>query len=592
MVTKKSLQDPAESCKVIIVTYIVQIRSINMKRKSIINTAVLSSALQALLMVISCLVVTVVFLGRIVTGTYDEMNVSIAGAALAAVDRDEMRALAIEVDEVIKQKGSFDGALDEDNTKWLEAFSEIGASERYQKLWEELNTIRKGTSSTALDYVLIYPAENREVFIMDACDVNVLPCGETHDVDLKAYLDQPKEDFEGFVTRSAVYGGLRTDGIAVYLDTERGIYAYLLSDIPLVNINNKVIQFLFQTSLVAVIVTLLICVGIVMSIKTKVIAPLKKLTDTAEMFVGQYELRSENHDENSIFEGVYDNKIEELYNLASSLHSMELEIRSYLRDIDRYSMERTKLDTELNLARKIQAGVLSTDFEPVKERAGADIFATMAPAKEVGGDFYDFFFTDDEHLCLVIADVSGKGVPAALFMMIAKALIKNRLKSGDSPSEALYHVNRQICEYNLGNMFVTVWVCMIDLSTGRAVDVNAGHEHPTLRHAGGEYEMIKYRHNPAIGVMEDTEYDEHEFTLNKGDMLFVYTDGLPEATDRKEEMFGSKRMLETLNRFKEESPKGLLIEIRNTVGDFVGDREPFDDLTMMALEWGKTEKKA
>ena len=563
-----------------------------MKRKSIIKTAVLSSAVQAFLMVISCLVVTVVFLGRIVTGTYDEMNVSIAAAAIAAVDIDEMRSLAVEVDAVIKQKGSFEGALDEDDSEWLEDFSGIGSSESYIKLREELNTIRRGTSSTALDYVLIYPEENREVFIMDACDVNVLPCGKTHDVDLKAYRGQPREDFEGFVTRSAVYGGLHTDGIAVYLDAEKGIYAYLLSDIPLANINNKVIRFLLQTSVVAIIVTILICAGVVMNIKARVIAPLKKLTETAEVFVGQYELRSENHDENSIFENVYNGDIEELYYLASSLQSMELEIGSYLRDIDRYSMERAKLDTELDLARKIQAGVLSTDFDPVRKRAGADIFATMAPAKEVGGDFYDFFFTDAEHLCLVIADVSGKGVPAALFMMIAKALLKNRLKSGDTPSEALYHVNRQICEYNLGDMFVTVWACMIELSTGKAVDVNAGHEHPVIRHEGGEYELIKYKHNTAIGVMEDMEYNEHEFYLKKGDMLFVYTDGLPEATDRKEEMFGSARMLETLNRYGKEAPKELLIGIRDTVGEFVGEREPFDDLTMMALEWGKAEKKA
>ncbi|HAV01549.1 MAG TPA: hypothetical protein DCW47_10230 [Lachnospiraceae bacterium] len=563
-----------------------------MKRKSIIKTAVLSSAVQAFLMVISCLVVTVVFLGRIVTGTYDEMNVSIAAAAIAAVDIDEMRSLAVEVDAVIKQKGSFEGALDEDDSEWLEDFSGIGSSESYIKLREELNTIRRGTSSTALDYVLIYPEENREVFIMDACDVNVLPCGKTHDVDLKAYRGQPREDFEGFVTRSAVYGGLHTDGIAVYLDAEKGIYAYLLSDIPLTNINNKVIHFLLQTSVVAIIVTILICAGVVMNIKARVIAPLKKLTETAEVFVGQYELRSENHDENSIFENVYNGDIEELYYLASSLQSMELEIGSYLRDIDRYSMERAKLDTELDLARKIQAGVLSTDFDPVRKRAGADIFATMAPAKEVGGDFYDFFFTDAEHLCLVIADVSGKGVPAALFMMIAKALLKNRLKSGDTPSEALYHVNRQICEYNLGDMFVTVWACMIELSTGKAVDVNAGHEHPVIRHEGGEYELIKYKHNTAIGVMDDMEYNEHEFYLKKGDMLFVYTDGLPEATDRKEEMFGSVRMLETLNRYRKEAPKELLIGIRDTVGEFVGEREPFDDLTMMALEWGKAEKKA
>ncbi|HAG68717.1 MAG TPA: phosphoserine phosphatase, partial [Lachnospiraceae bacterium] len=206
-------------------------------------------------------------------------------------------------------------------------------------------------------------------------------------------------------------------------------------------------------------------------------------------------------------------------------------------------------------------------------------------AKEVGGDFYDFFMTDDGHLCLVIADVSGKGVPAALFMMVAKALIKNRMKSGDSPSEALFHVNNQICEYNIGSMFVTVWACLIDVMTGASVSVNAGHEHPVVRRCNEGFELVRYRHCPAVGVMEGTVYSEHSFSFGKGDLLFVYTDGLPEAENREEEMYGTTRMMGFLNRHRDEDPEKLLLSVKRNVGEFVGEREPFDDLTMMAVKW-------
>jgi sigma-B regulation protein RsbU (phosphoserine phosphatase) len=207
----------------------------------------------------------------------------------------------------------------------------------------------------------------------------------------------------------------------------------------------------------------------------------------------------------------------------------------------------------------------------------------MTPAKEVGGDFYDFFFVDEDHLALVMADVSGKGVPAALFMVIAKTLIKNRALMGGSPAEVLSYANDQLCEGNDAQLFVTVWMAIIELSTGKGLAANAGHEHPAIKRAGGEWELVTYRHSPAVATMEGMVFKEHEFELNPGDRLYVYTDGVAEATDAHDELYGTERMLNALNREAEASPEVLLKNVKADIDEFVGDADQFDDITMLGL---------
>ena len=207
----------------------------------------------------------------------------------------------------------------------------------------------------------------------------------------------------------------------------------------------------------------------------------------------------------------------------------------------------------------------------------------MTPAKEVGGDFYDFFLVDEDHLAMVMADVSGKGVPAALFMVITKTLIKNRAQMGDSPADILYHVNNQLCDGNESDMFVTVWLAILELSTGKGIAANAGHEHPVLCRKGGRYELVVYRHSMAVAAMEDITFKEHGFELHPGDRIFVYTDGVPEATNAKNELFGTERMLEALNRDPDAAPEEQLKAVRESVDEFVGEAPQFDDMTMLGF---------
>lgn len=244
-----------------------------------------------------------------------------------------------------------------------------------------------------------------------------------------------------------------------------------------------------------------------------------------------------------------------------------------------------RLATELNLASDIQTNVLPNIFPVFPERKEFTLHASMTPAKEVGGDFYDFFFVDDDHIALVMADVSGKGIPAALFMMVARTLIKNRTMMGGTPSEILYDVNNQLCEGNVAGLFVTVWLGILEISTGKGMAANAGHEHPVLCRKGDEFALIEYRHSPAVAAMEGMRFREHEFELRPGDTIFVYTDGVAEATNSSNELFGTDRMLDALNKDADALPEQILENVMEGINDFVKGAEQFDDITMLSLKY-------
>ena len=208
----------------------------------------------------------------------------------------------------------------------------------------------------------------------------------------------------------------------------------------------------------------------------------------------------------------------------------------------------------------------------------------MDPAREVGGDFYDFFLIDKDHLCMVIADVSGKGIPAALFMMISKIIIQSCAMLGRGAGEILTKTNEALCSNNRMEMFVTAWVGILEISTGKLTAANAGHEYPAIK-TGGRFELLKDKHGLVVGAMPGIVYKEYELDLKPGDKLFLYTDGVAEATRGGDELFGTKRMLDALNKDPDAEPEMLLVNVRRAVDEFVGDDEQFDDLTMMCFEY-------
>ena len=242
-------------------------------------------------------------------------------------------------------------------------------------------------------------------------------------------------------------------------------------------------------------------------------------------------------------------------------------------------------ETELNMATEIQMSMLPLTFPAFPDRSEFDIYASMDPAKEVGGDFYDFFLIDDDHLATVIADVSGKGVPAALFMMSSKILLNDHATIGGSPAEILERVNKLVYANNKAHMFVTVWLGILEISTGKLTSASAGHEYPMIN-VNGKYELLKDKHGLAIGAMPNSKYKDTEITLHKGDSVFVYTDGVAEATDANNELFGTDRTLEALNAIQAGvSQKEILAGVRSAVDAFVKEAPQFDDLTMLGLKY-------
>ena len=276
---------------------------------------------------------------------------------------------------------------------------------------------------------------------------------------------------------------------------------------------------------------------------------------------------------------------DEIELLAVAFDDLSRKTKNYIDEITKITAEKERISTELSLANKIQAAMMPHIFPAFPDRSAFDVFASMNPAKEVGGDFYDFFLVDDDHLCVIMADVSGKGVPAALFMMASKIMMQSYALMGLPPGEILTKTNEAICSNNQEEMFVTAWLGILEISTGRLTAANAGHEFPVLKRPDGVFELIHDKHGLVIGAMDNIRYSEYMLQLERGAKLFVYTDGVPEATATDNEFFGIQRMLAALNEVPDAAPQAIVGRVHEAVDAFVAGAEQFDDLTMLCLEY-------
>ena len=331
--------------------------------------------------------------------------------------------------------------------------------------------------------------------------------------------------------------------------------------------------------------TLLIVEMVLMrAIEKKVTRPLLHLTDALENYTDNKE-KGLNTEAVSVECGPYTTGYGEVSSLVRTCVNMVDEIDSYTENLKHVTAEKERIGTELDVASKIQRDMLPCIFPPFPDRAEIDLFASMTPAREVGGDFYDFYFIDQDHLALTIADVSGKGVPAALFMVISKTLLKHHAQTGQSPKEILTYVNHQLCENNSSFMFCTVWLGILNVKTGKLTASNGGHEYPAVKRTGGKFELIKGRHDPALGIRDGIRYHEYELTLYPGDCIFQYTDGVTEATAASQELFGEERLKDSLNLEPQASPEVLIRNMHESIDGFVGNAPQFDDITMICVKY-------
>ena len=283
-------------------------------------------------------------------------------------------------------------------------------------------------------------------------------------------------------------------------------------------------------------------------------------------------------------------KRDEIGTLAHSVHQMEYDVCRNMDELEKITAEKERISTELSVATKIQIDALPKGYPAFPERKDFALTASMDPAKEVGGDLYDYLLIDDDRLMFIVGDVSGKGVPAALFMMTAKTLLTTYGAQGLSPAKIFELTNTQLCKGNDTGMFVTCWLGILTFSTGELRFVNAGHPSPVLfKKATSEFSYLKTKPNFVLGCMEDSPYTEHSINLDKGDRLFVYTDGVVEATDSENQLYGEERLLNVMQKTEEMSVKETLEAVRESIDDFVGEAEQFDDITTLAFDWTATE---
>jgi sigma-B regulation protein RsbU (phosphoserine phosphatase) len=344
-------------------------------------------------------------------------------------------------------------------------------------------------------------------------------------------------------------------------------------------------EYVRRVLFAVIILAFLIIVGQSMYLHKTLLDPLSKITNEAQRFAHENVLSGSRLTDSIT-------NIDEIGMLASSIDQMEEKIQDYVDHITAITAERERIGAELSLATRIQEDMLPNEFPAYPDRKEFDIYASMNPAKEVGGDFYDFFLIDDTHLAVVMADVSGKGIPAALFMMVSKIMIKNQAMTGDGPAKILEVVNDHICDNNREEMFVTVWLGILDTETGILTASNAGHEYPMIMKSDSGFELLKDKHGFVIGGMPGLKHTEYEIRLEKGSKVFVYTDGLAEAQNAAGEFYSTERAIEELNVCKKESPEFIIKWMGRSVDKFVADAPQFDDLTMLCLEYkGKEEKE-
>ena len=454
----------------------------------------------------------------------------------------------------------------------------------YSWLITRINNIKQVNQSDYLFCVRTDAPYNKQFFMFSAADPGAVRGTEYEQVytlGVSVNVDESQRDAmqSAVINKSFIADAGSYVDYYSYMETIDG-HDYLIGmTFDLAGVMSEVEQQRGSRSLAAMVYQIFLSVICSLAIFFFVLRPLKIIQSS----IRHYKDRKDSHQVKRHLEHI--NMNNEIGELATDVVEMTEEIDDHLDRISRITAERERIGAELGLATDIQKSMLPHSFPPFPDRKEIDIFALMEPAREVGGDFYDFFMVDDDHLCLVIADVSGKGIPAALFMMISKIIIKSCTMLGEGPAGILKKTNEAICEDNQTEMFVTVWVGILELSTGILRAANAGHEYPAIRHPGSRFELYKDKHGFVIGGFEDVEYTEYEMQLQPGSQIFVYTDGVPEASDAGANMFGTQRMLVSLNETTDNAPEEIIRHVRKSIDEFTQDGTQFDDLTMLCVRY-------
>ena len=497
-------------------------------------------------------------------------------------------------DRVMTNSNAIAAMLDVDAVKTILAEGGDQTPE-YKEMYDLFNKLKKDGDITFLS--LVVPDEDSVCFYIDAMveemgddPANQLPYGSDILYVDAANPDDPA-DMEKYITiweryrdNKGIDEPLVTDndygynytGVSVILDENGSAIAEIQYILDMSEVRAYLNSFLINMLLISFAIIGITIIVYIFFVRKMVTKPVGKLTAFTQ------EITKTSKFENQHIEIKTGDEIQ---SLSESFNFMLVELENYIANLSKVTAEKERIGAELDIATHIQASMLPCIFPAFPDRPEIDIYATMDPAKEVGGDFYDFFMVDDTHLAIVMADVSGKGVPAALFMVIGKTLIKDHTTPGRDLGKVFSEVNNLLCESNSEEMFITAFEGVLDLVTGEFVYVNAGHEMPFICKAGGEFEPYKIRAAFVLAGMEDMKYRAGSMTLEPGDKIFQYTDGVTEATNVNNELYGMERLGAILNKVKSGKPDEILPAVKQDIDAFVGEAPQFDDITMLCLEY-------
>lgn len=465
--------------------------------------------------------------------------------------------------------------MDQQSKEILDDGTTLSLSDEYDIMVIFLSDLKKHAEIKSL--YLQYDRDGVTYNILDP-DEDLLWVGST---------EPPIKEFESYGNNDKIpptiyrsqYGWLCTLCIPITNADTGEVVGYIGADMDMTEIIHDRRDY-FLHSLYFVIILLVVSILVsTLLVQRMVSKPLRQLADATEHFSGG-ESGYSRDDIISLDIRARD----EIGGLYHEIRSMQERIVDYTDHLTKITAEEERTKTELRTAATIQEAMLPKVQKALSDREEFELYASMTPAKEVGGDFYDFFMIDSNHLALVIADVSGKGVPASLFMMASKILLNHCIKQGGSPSEILQMVNKEICETNPTSMFVTVWLGILELSTGHLTCSNAGHEYPALRQ-NGHFSIVEDSHSPVLGARAKIKFKEYDLQLQPGDAIFIYTDGVPEARNGDKAFYGMERLEQILNHAVNNSPQEILQMVEADVNSFCDGAEQFDDLTMLCLEY-------
>ena len=508
------------------------------------------------------------------------MNVSKTAASL--VNAEEVGELVAQVMEIYRKDPAPTYDSDEEWAEYLSQYTGISEQESFTTLYDTLYKIKTANNVLSL-YISYMDSESMTgIYIIDADKTETgCPTGTWDIIYPQNYeaMKHPENGFEAYITDTEEYGWLCSAGAAVLDDSGKAV-AHVFTDISMESVMADRQAFLMRLCAILIGITTVITLALIKVVNTALVKPINSLASAASSYV-----EAKEEGEVSALALLDIHTGDEVENLSHALKRMERDINGYIENLTHVTAEKERIGAELSVATHIQASMLPCIFPAFPNRREFDIYATMTPAKEVGGDFYDFFLVDDDQLAVVIADVSGKGVPAALFMVIAKTLIKDHTQSGKPPEEVFTEVNRQLCEANDENLFVTAWMGVLEISTGKLVYVNAGHNPPVIGRKNGETEFLRSRPGFVLAGLDFTKYRAGSLELMPGDLLYLYTDGVTEAMNTAQELYGEERLKRTLDANVSAAPEEIFKAVKKDLDDFVADAPQFDDITMLAMRY-------